>query len=408
MLTYIKLAWRNILRNKRRTFIAGTAIGVGLAAMILTDAFMIGMNDNLIKSATQSFLGEAQIHHKEFRQNFEIEKTINNLDETLNNLKSDSIVEHFTVRTMAIAMISSPANVSAVSMVGINPETEQFLSQIDDAIIEGEYFAGESIFDIVIGYKLAELLEIELGDRIVLTTAQAETGELSQEMFRISGIFKFNAVDMDRGMAFIHLDRAQKMLNLENMAHQIAIKFSDINMAQNKNLYFWDKFSQENNEAVGWPVILPQLEAVFELSDYSLAIMALIIFGIVSLGIVNTLFMSLHERMFEFGVLRAVGTRPLIMGQLILYEAGSLSVIASVIGSILGFIVTYLFAWNGIDYVGIEYAGATFREPLYPVLTVMQFLKYPIGLFFFTIIVAFIPAWSAAKMKPAEAMRKSF
>jgi len=404
----MKLAWRNMFRNKRRTFIAGTAIGIGLAAMILTDALMIGMNDNLIKSATKSFLGEAQIHQEEFRQTFEVEKTISNLDEVLNSLKNDSLVEHFTVRTLAIAMISSPANVSAVSMVGIYPETEKYLSQIDEAIIEGEYFTGKSTHEIIIGYKLAELLEVELGDRVVLTTAQAKTGDLSQEMFRISGIYRFNASDMDRGMAFIHLNRAQKMLNLEKRAHEIVIKFTDINLAQDENLYFWDKFSRENNEAVGWPIILPQLKMVFDLTDFSMAIMALILFGIVSLGIVNTLFMSLHERMFEFGVLRAIGTRPMKMGQLILYEAGSLVVIAGIIGSILGFIVTGIFSMTGIDYTGIEYAGVTFREPLYPVLTVIQFIKYPLLFFIFTIITALIPAWSAAKMKPAEAMRKSF
>jgi len=408
MLTYMKLAWRNMFRNKRRTFIAGTAIGIGLAAMILTDALMIGMNDNLIKSATKSFLGEAQIHQEEFRQTFEVEKTISNLDEVLNSLKNDSLVEHFTVRTLAIAMISSPANVSAVSMVGIYPETEKYLSQIDEAIIEGEYFTGKLTHEIIIGYKLAELLEVELGDRVVLTTAQAKTGDLSQEMFRISGIYRFNASDMDRGMAFIHLNRAQKMLNLEKRAHEIVIKFTDINLAQDENLYFWDKFSRENNEAVGWPIILPQLKMVFDLTDFSMAIMALILFGIVSLGIVNTLFMSLHERMFEFGVLRAIGTRPMKMGQLILYEAGSLVVIAGIIGSILGFIVTGIFSMTGIDYTGIEYAGVTFREPLYPVLTVIQFIKYPLLFFIFTIITALIPAWSAAKMKPAEAMRKSF
>ena len=408
MMTYIKLAWRNMFRNKRRTFIAGTAIGVGLASMILSDAFMIGMNDNLIKSATQSFLGEAEIHQKEFRQTFEVEKTINNLGAVQENLKKDSIVENFTERTLAIAMISSPANVSAVTMVGVNPKTEKDLSQIDEAITEGEYLTGESVHDIVIGYKLAELLEVVLGDRVVLTTAQAETGELSQEMFRISGIYKFNSSDMDRGMAFINLKRSQKMLNLEDRVHEIAIKFVDINMAQDKNLYFWDKLSVDGNEAVGWPVILPQLEAVFGMSDYSLGIMAIILFGIISLVIINTLFMSLHERMFEFGVLRAVGTRPMKMALMILFEAGSLAVIAAIIGSILGYLAVTLIGINGVDYTGIEYAGATFRDPLYPVLSIMQFITYPVLFFTFTIITALIPGWSAARMKPAEAMRKSF
>ena len=213
---------------------------------------------------------------------------------------------------------------------------------------------------------------------------------------------------MDRGMAFINLDRAQKMLNLEGRVHEIAIKFTDLNMAQDRNLYFWKKYSVDGNEAVGWPVILPQLEAVFNFSDYSLAIMAIILFAIISLVIINTLFMSLHERMFEFGVLRAVGTRPMKMGLMILYEAGSLAVIAAIIGSILGFAAVTLIDINGIDYTGIEYAGATFRDPLYPVLTIMQFIVYPVLFFAFTIITALIPAWSAAHMKPAEAMRKSF
>ncbi|MCP4703449.1 MAG: FtsX-like permease family protein, partial [candidate division Zixibacteria bacterium] len=112
--------------------------------------------------------------------------------------------------------------------------------------------------------------------------------------------------------------------------------------------------------------------------------------------------------MFEFGVMRAVGTRPMKMGLMILYEAGSLAVIASIIGSILGFVAVSLIAINGIDYTGIEYAGTTFRDPLYPVLSVMQFITYPFLFFIFTMITALIPAWSAAKMKPAEAMRKSF
>ena len=148
---YIKLAWRNLFRNKRRTIIAGLAIGIGLASMMLTDSIMIGMKDSMIGSATDSFLGEAQIHRNGFRLTQEAELTINNLEGVVADLKAEEAVENFTPRTTSFGMITSPANFSAVMFVGIDPESERFLSQIDEAIQEGSYFEEDNERDIVIG-----------------------------------------------------------------------------------------------------------------------------------------------------------------------------------------------------------------------------------------------------------------
>ncbi|UCC80185.1 MAG: ABC transporter permease [Candidatus Zixiibacteriota bacterium] len=403
---FVKLAWRNIFRNKRRTIIAGTAIGIGLASLIFTDALMIGMEINIIESATSTFLGEGQIHRDGFRQTYGIEKTINNLDELVSDLKEEEIVTDFSLRTFSPAMISSPANVSSVELVGFDPSREKDLSKIDEAITEGSYFSGDGERDIVIGRKLAEILEVEIGDRVVVTVSQAETGELSQEMFRISGIFFFNSREMDRGMAFVRLNKSQQMLGIGDGIHEIALKFIDISLSRNKQLPFWDRYSVNGNEAVGWNVVLPQMESVFALSRFSIYIMGLILFGIVALVIINTLFMSLRERMFEFGVLRAVGTRPFGMARLIIFEAGALAVISIGLGVILGFAVTYIFTLTGIDYRGIEYLGVTFQELLYPVLGINQFIIYPLSLFILTCLVSVYPALIAARMSPVKAMRQ--
>lgn len=408
MQIFVKLAWRNLFRNKRRTFIAGTAIGIGLAALIYTDALMIGMENNMIVSATASYLGEGQIHRQGFRDTYEVEATIENLDSTLARLGAEPIVQHFTERTMALGMISSPANVNMVSMIGIQPETERFMSQIDEAIIEGAYIGDPDSREILIGSKLAELLEVSLGDRVVLTVAEAVTGELSQEMFRISGIYHFNVDEMDRGMAFVGLAKSQKMLNLENQAHEIAIKFTDTKYGRDAQDPFWARFSDDGNEAVGWVILLPQLKAAFDMSQFSIFLIGLILFSVVALGIINTLFMSLYERMFEFGVMRAVGTHPFGIARLILLEAGALALVSIVFGAILAFIVTSISAHYGIDYTGIEFAGVTFRELIYPRLTTTQFMIYPFWVFVFTILVGFYPATYAARMSAAKAMRESF
>ena len=407
-LILIKLAWRNLFRNKRRTIIASIAIGIGLAVLIFADAFWLGMEQNMVKTATASFLGDGQIHREGFRDTQAVEMTINQLDAAVGGLSQEEIVEQFTPRTFAFGMITSPANVSAISLVGVQPSTERFLSKIDDAIVEGAYFEGDNNRDIVIGAKLAELLEVTLGNRVVITVAQAESGDLSQEMFRISGIYRLGDETMEASMVFVRLGKAQEMLAIGSGVHEIAIKFTDTKYGQDKDLPFWERYSQHDNEALGWTEILPQLEAVFEMSKYSKYIMGVILFGVVVFGIVNALFMSLYERMFEFGVLRAVGTRPFGMARLILFEAGALAIVSIVLGAILGFGLTWIFTKVGIDYTGIEYVGVTIQELIYPVMTVEPFILYSIWVFVFTIITGLYPARYAAKIAPATAMRRSF
>lgn len=403
-----KLAWRNIFRNKRRTLIASIAIGIGLTALIFIDAFMIGMAETMIRTATASFLGDAQIHREGFRDTQEVSLTIQALDKVTENLAKEDIVEHWTQRTLAFGMITSPASVSAINLVGVHSPTEKFLSLIDDAITDGVYFEGDNSRDIVIGAKLAEILEIGLGDRVVVTVAQTESGDLSQEMFRVSGIYRFVGEEMNSGMAFVRIEKAQEMLAIGNRAHEIAIKFTSLVYTQDPDLAFWKTYSEHGNEALSWTELMSQLTVVLEMTKYSKYIMGVILFGVVIFGIINTLFMSLYERMFEFGVLRAVGTRPFGMARIILFEAGALAIVSIGLGSVLGFLVTALLAHTGIDYTGIEMMGVTMQEFIYPVLEVQQFIIYPISVFVFTIIAGLYPAWHVAKMAPVDAMRRSF
>ena len=403
-----KLAWRNIFRNKRRTLIAATAIGIGLTALIFIDAFMIGMAETMVRTATASFLGDAQIHREGFRDEQEASMTIQEIDKVTASLAEETIVQHSTKRVLVSGMITSPANVSAINLVGVHPPTEKFLSLIDDAITEGVYFEADNNRDVVIGTKLAEILEIGIGDRVVVTVAQAETGEISQEMFRVSGIYYFADEGMNSGMAFVRIQKAQEMLAIGNNVHEISIKFTAIAYAQDSTLPFWDTYSEHGNEALSWTELMSQLTVVLEMTTYSKYIMGVVLFGVVIFGIINTLFMSLYERMFEFGVLRAVGTRPFGMARVILFEAGALAIVSIGVGAILGFLVTAVLAHIGIDYTGIEMMGVTMQEFIRPVITVEQFIFYPIWVFVFTIIAGLYPAWHVAKMSPVDAMRRSF
>ncbi|MBN2266652.1 MAG: ABC transporter permease [Candidatus Aminicenantes bacterium] len=403
----LRLAWRNLFRNKRRTLIAGTAIAIGLAALIFTDALIRGMKSQMIASATAAFIGEGQIHRRGFRLTQEVDLTIEDPASVMAKLEQEDAVAAFAPRTLSFGMVTSPANVRSAMVVGIDPGNEPSLSRVDDCVREGDFFEGSNERDLVIGSGLADLLEVGLGDRVVITVSQAGTGDLSQDMFRVSGVYSYGVKEMDEGFAFVRLAKAQDMLGIGANIHQIALKFEDIDFATREGNPFWEAYSAGGNEAVSWAVLLPQLEGILGLVWISLAFMAVILFGIVAFGIINTLFMSLYERMFEFGVLRAVGTRPSGVRRLIVYEAGALALLSIAMGTVLGFVLTYAVTRTGLDYRGIELAGTAFYDLLYPVLQARQFVIYPLAVLAFTMLMGLYPAHVAGKMKVADALRKS-
>ncbi len=408
MSLYFKLAWRNIFRNKRRTIISGIAIAIGLASLIYVDALYIGMKNNIVKNITGSFIGDGQIHRKGFRQKQEVELTVKNPEKLIKSLKSENQIKIFSLRTYSFSMISSSNNVSSVILVGIEPQKEKEISQMDDAIIEGSFFNKRSENQIIIGKKLAEILEVKTGDRIVITVAQAHSSELSQELFKVTGIYYLNSPEMDKGMAFIKLKKAQKMLNIGNNFHEIALKFKKgIDLIHIDKLSFWRKYSSDDNEALSWMGLFPQMKLMFEMTNLSLALVGFILFAIVALVIINSLFMSIYERMFEFGVLRAIGTRPSGAFKLIILESGALAIFSIFIGIIVGFAITFIYTKIGIDYTGVEVMGITIKNIIYPVMKVRQFVLYPVIVFFITLIIGIYPGIYAARLKPAEALRKS-
>ena len=132
----LKLAWRNIFRNTRRTILSGIAIGIGLAVMIFGDAFMTGINESMIRTSTDTFAGQGQIHAQGFRDTLEVEKTINNLQWVVDGLKKEERIQAFSLRTESFAMLASAANVTSIMLYGIDPAQERDISKIDEAITD--------------------------------------------------------------------------------------------------------------------------------------------------------------------------------------------------------------------------------------------------------------------------------
>jgi ABC-type lipoprotein release transport system permease subunit len=406
---YLKMAWRNVFRNRRRTFLTGLIIGVGLAAMIFMDAWVMGMKENIITSATSSFLGQAQIHRKGYQESQENDMTIQELGTIVSILEEDTHVKNFTERAMSFGTVSSPSDISSIVLYGIDPVKEKPLSRIDEGIISGAYLqAGPSgTSGVLIGADLADTLEVAVGDRIVLTVARAGSGELSQNLFRVSGIFKMHIEELDSSVALVPLATAQRMIGLNDRVHEIAIQFTDIQYATLSGTEFSAKYSLPGDTAETWQELVPQIKVILEMTSISIGVTVIIVFAMIIFGILNTLFMSLYERIFEFGVLRAVGTRPAMMRNLIVIEAGVLALYSIVLGIALGTVLTATGSIFGMDLTGVELSGATFTGRIYTVFALRQYLLYPALIFGFTVLVSLYPARFASRMSITNALQRT-
>jgi len=401
----LRLAKRSIFRNTRRTLLTILLISCSLTAILFTDSFTRGMVETMIKASTRTFLGEAQIHQHGFRENNDIDFYIKDTDKLYHQLKNTAEIQGFAPRVLAGAMISSSENVSSVMAYGVDAIKEAKVSKLKQALTLGDYLTGKE-GEILIGTQLANLLEVEIGDRIVITVSQAHGGDLSQALFRVSGMFTFGERTMDKQMAFINLSQAQQVLNIKGV-HEVALRFNSLSQAEDPTLTLWQQLNTDELETLSWQALVPQLSSMLSMTQYSTLIVSLILYILVALGLINTMFMSIFERQTEFGILLAIGTRPKQLFLQILAEGFLIGSLSAIVGLILASIFCYWGAVVGIDYSEIEMAGLALNEPIYLIINTTTFIEMAVATIMITLMACLYPAIHAARLQPSFAMRKT-
>ena len=401
-----KLAFRNLFRNTRRTVLTSLLISSSLIVLILVDGLMHGMTNVMVGGITHTLEGEAQVARKGFRNDFEVEYTIDDPASVISQLEENKTLEGFGPRVIIGGMIASSYNTTGSLIYGVDAKQELKVSRISEAIIEGQYLSGEPR-EILIGKPMAELLEVELGDRLIITAATVDTNEITQELFRLSGIFEFGPEEMDKNLVFINLVKAQSVLGMQDNLHQIALRFIDPEDAKNKELPLFKQLTNEENEALGWLDLQPSIGAMIEMAGFSTAIVGAILFLLTSLGVINSMFMSIYERIYEFGVAKAIGTTPRQIIQLVLFEALLLALISCVFGLVIGYFLGDYFSIHGIPMGKMEVSGVLLDGNMYTQLMLYQFVNFPIYVTLLTLAAAIYPATFASRIVPTEALQRA-
>jgi len=405
MLIFVKLGIRNVFRNKRRSFLTSAAIGVAICALIITDGFMEGMIQNMVKTATSGLLGHAQIHSSSYIENPEVEFTIHGPNKLINKISKESLIKSWSRRVYSLGMISSPRNAINTSLIGIDLEAESKTTEIIKYLSKGSFLPSEN--SIVIGRELEKKLGVQIGSKVVLTTTEAKTGELRQDVFRVSGMISFGSKKIDSSIVFIQIGKLQKLLSLENDFHEIVLNLGDPFKANNQSNPIWERLSINNNKARSWGTISPGLNAVVDMSTLSITIIGVIMAILMSIIIINALFMAIFERLFEFGVVRALGTKNRHLIITMLTESTTLGVLSAIFGILIALFFGGLLAIYGIDYGGIEFNNVTFREPIYFIFKTHQWVVYPMAGIFFTSLIGLYPAIFTTRIDINKALKKT-
>lgn len=400
-----KLAFRNLSRNLRRTLLTGSVIAFGVAALVFTDGLMRGMLDAMVSNITNTYLGHVQIHRPGFRDDNDIDKMIVDPEALLERLNDDPRVEAVSPRAQAFGMVSSARDMTGVSVVGADPAAEAGVSSFRANLIRGEWISEEMPRGVLIGKKLAEILDVEIGDRVVLTGSQAAGRDLVQELFRVRGVFHMHSREIDRGMILVNLGRMQRIFGLGEGIHEIVVRLEDHRVLESGKGGFIEDYRADGIEVKPWFELVSGIQSVLSMSQYATLISGFILFGIIALVIMNTLYMSVYERMFEFGVMKALGTRSRGIFALVAQEGALLGFGSVIVGALLGAALVAWVAQVGIDYGDIEYAGASLHEPVKTRFHPDQVSWIPLAILLVTQFLALYPAWVAARLKPAETVK---
>lgn len=402
-----KLAIRNLFRNTRRTVLTAILIGFSLMAMIMTDGLILGMKELLVNSLTKNLVGEAQLHRQGFRENFDVDLYFTDTDDLVADLRSRPEVTEVASRVLSGGMVSSSYNVATGMVYGIDAEAEARIGNIKKAMVEGEYLTGKR-GEIMLGRPMAELLEVTLGDRIVITLSEADGGDLGQALFRVSGIYYFGLREIDHNTVFVNAAQARQAVGMSaDASHELVMTFADPTVSREKTSAVFEDFNNEQLELKSWMELNEEIATMLELTGFSTLIIGIILFMLASLGVINSMFMSIYERLYEFGVARAIGTTPWQLAQLILCEALILGVGSCIIGGLIGYILISYTTVHGLPLGEFEVSGIALTGNISTQIQASQFTQLPFYVILLTLVAALYPARFASKIVPTEALSRS-
>jgi putative ABC transport system permease protein len=411
----LKLSMRSVGRNARRSALTAAAMALGLALLMFSRALAEGGHEQWIDSAVRLGLGHVAVQAPGFLENGRLEDRLDDerlarVREALETLDGGTAVASWAPRLSTSGLASSAASALPVRIEGVDPIREREFSTLPEQLVEGRYLEPDDRLQAFVGVELARRLEIEVGDRFVLT-AQAASGQVEGQLVRVAGIFRTAIPEMDEGLVHIPLATARSWLGTPGAATAVAIllpssRETDAVVAELDRRLDGDA----GIRVLGWREASPELDSAVRIDDYGDYVFHGILFAIVALAILNAIMMSVLSRKREFGILRALGLTRAETGMVVFGEGLFLTAASGIAGGVLGFAATWLFFRDGLDFSGlmdntISLSGGIIEPVIVPVFRFDQVVLSLASIAVIGTLASLYPAFRASRLDPAEAMK---
>jgi len=340
-LPLIRLAWRNIWRNKRRTILTVGAISLYSFLFLWYIWLSYGAQEGMLDNFARILTGHIQIHAKGFTDDMSVMKRISDPQPFISAINEEKHVIAYSARIKTYALAAANENSSGGFVLAVDPEREKTVSNLYLALSAGRYLSPDAHNEIVVGYVLAENLGVKVGDRVALMV-QAADGSMGARRFTVVGLVDPGMVELNNSLILMHLGDAQALLSYGSAVNEITVIVDDLGNVDRVWQSLRGKIDTSKYEVLTWDEVSPELVQLNDLT-WAKFILLMTIFALVAaLGVMNTVLMSTMERVREFGIMMAMGVRPGQVTRLILTESFMISLLSVLIGfgaaTALGFI----------------------------------------------------------------------
>ncbi|MBI5203151.1 MAG: ABC transporter permease [Elusimicrobia bacterium] len=399
------LAWRNLWRNARRSLLTLASIACGVAAIMFGQSMIKTIQWQLIEKATGIITGHLRVQNKEVKELKFPEKNYGDLPKLEKILAGDPDIEAYEHRILLTGLVSGKNDSNGVLLCGVEPKRDPKVTTMSTYLAQGSWLKGDGK-EIVMGDQLADALGAKLGESIVVL-AQASDGSMGADNYKIVGLFHAGSQTFDKAIAFVPLAAFQETLAMEGRANDLVIKLRDPERLEEARSRLSAALAGEPLKVLTWREVDEEITGVQAYQNAILKIVLGIVFLIVALGILNTVFMSLFERVREFGILKAMGARPSFVLRLVLVESCMLGGLGGGLGVLTGVGLIAYYRQEGLP-LPIGEAMSQFL----PFDTILHLrFDWPThqtaiaAVVVTSLLAALPPALRAAKLKPVDCLR---
>jgi ABC-type lipoprotein release transport system permease subunit len=403
----LRMAWRNLWRNKRRTWLTALAMIFSNVLLVFMISLQFGSYDMMISNTLQAFSGYIQVQNEAYNENPRMRDSIPGVAARAGTLRESMPAARVAARGSAFALASSERRSFGIQVVGVQPEFESSVSSLPGLIGQGRFLSEPDAAEIVIGSVMARNLKVSVGDELTLI-GSGRDGSFAAAVVTVVGVFDSGMPDFDRSMAEMPLDYFQEIFAMGDHGHSIVISLDELS-AVVPALFQAEAAIRDDDSlvALDWNALQPGLKQAIQADLSSAWFMYGVLIILVAFSVLNTQLMSVLERTREFGVIMALGIEPRRLASLVMVETALMAAIGLIIGVALGWLVSAYFNQAGFYYPGLEEMAARFNLPdrIYPSLSFFTMMLGPSVVFLFSLAAALYPSLRLFRLHPIEAMR---